>query len=162
MSSFIEWEHLNTLIASITPILLGIIGLIQVKRDRRSKREKALQAELDEQKAQEEQREKEALVASISSLGGRVEQIGTNVEAIADRVDSIAEDQTIQKQQLNRLSDITNVNLEYSRSLGNVIITMGSALRASDSVDSEKIDTVIEDFRQKEQEVLRRLYKAMY
>lgn len=160
----IDLEWLNTFIAALTPVLVALIGAFQIRRERRSKREKELMENIAKKNAEEAAEEKAALVGTLETLTKRIESVGAQVEQIGTQVDSIAEDQNIQKRQLEKLSQITEVNLEYSRSIGNVVITMSNSLRATDIPDSEavKLDAAITDFRNNEQKLLSKLYKAMY
>jgi len=138
-------DYLGTIVNALTTIVVAIIGVFSARAAQRSAKEKKLQEELDAQtKAAEEKRFSE-LKTSVDKLIGAVESLQQTVD---DHNDDIA-----------RLHELSKVDLDYTRSVSNVITALAEGLR-DNNIDGN-VSKAVESFRQFESAQLKTLYNLL-
>lgn len=138
-------EYLGTIVNALTTIVVAIIGVFSARAAQRSAKEKKLQEELDAKtKADEEQR--------FNDLKTSVDDLVTAVKALQKTTDE-------HNDNIAKLHELSKVDLDYTRSVSNVITALAEGLR-DNNIDGN-VSKAVETFRQFESAQLKTLYNLL-
>lgn len=146
----------------LTPILIAIIGVFNVWVEQRNKRRDAKREAEEIIKENTRKEHQKALDEKIASLSAKVSNIQTDVVGIKADMKNVTDENAKVQEKLNQVSEVLSINLEYSQSLGGVIMTIGNALSDNPDVNHKDISTAIDKHRAQEQKLMSSIYKALY
>lgn len=136
-------DTIGVIVNAITTIVVAVIGVFSARSAKRSAREKKLQEELAAKKKQEEDEKFNQLRKSVDDLAKLVEKLDRSVN--------------IHNREINRLSKLSKVEIDYTKSISNVINALAEGLR-DNNIDGN-VTRALESYRKFESSQLETMYK---
>ena len=136
-------DTIGVIVNAITTIVVAVIGFFSARSAKRSAREKKLQEELAAKKKQEEDEKFERLRKAVDDLAKAVERLEESVNS--------------HNREINRLSKLSKVEIDYTKSISNVINALAEGLR-DNNIDGN-VTRALESYRKFESSQLETMYK---
>ena len=136
-------DTIGVIVNAITTIVVAVIGFFSARSAKRSAREKKLQEELAAKKKQEEDEKFNQLRKSVDDLAKLVEKLDGSVNT--------------HNREINRLSKLSKVEIDYTKSISNVINALAEGLR-DNNIDGN-VTRALESYRKFESSQLETMYK---
>ena len=136
-------DTIGVIVNAITTIVVAVIGVFSARSAKRSAREKKLQEELAAKKKQEEEEKFNQLRKSVDDLAKLVEKLDRSVN--------------MHNREINRLSKLSKVEIDYTKSISNVINALAEGLR-DNNIDGN-VTRALESYRKFESSQLETMYK---
>lgn len=136
-------DTIGVIVNAITTIVVAVIGVFSARSAKRSAREKKLQEELAAKKKQEEDEKFNQLRKSVDDLAKLVEKLDRSVN--------------MHNREINRLSKLSKVEIDYTKSISNVINALAEGLR-DNNIDGN-VTRALESYRKFESSQLETMYK---
>lgn len=136
-------DTIGVIVNAITTIVVAVIGVFSARSAKRSAREKKLQEELAAKKKQEEDEKFNQLRKSVDDLAKLVEKLDGSVNT--------------HNREINRLSKLSKVEIDYTKSISNVINALAEGLR-DNNIDGN-VTRALESYRKFESSQLETMYK---
>lgn len=136
-------DTISVIVNAITTIVVAVIGVFSARSAKRSAREKKLQEELAAKKKQEEDEKFERLRKAVDDLAKAVERLEESVNS--------------HNREINRLSKLSKVEIDYTKSISNVINALAEGLR-DNNIDGN-VTRALESYRKFESSQLETMYK---
>lgn len=136
-------DAISVIVNAITTIVVAVIGFFSARSAKRSAREKKLQEELTAKKKQEEDEKFERLRKAVDDLAKAVERLEESVNC--------------HNREINRLSKLSKVEIDYTKSISNVINALAEGLR-DNNIDGN-VTRALESYRKFESSQLETMYK---
>lgn len=136
-------DTISVIVNAITTIVVAVIGVFSARSAKRSAREKKLQEELAAKKKQDEDEKFERLRKAVDDLAKAVERLEESVNS--------------HNREINRLSKLSKVEIDYTKSISNVINALAEGLR-DNNIDGN-VTRALESYRKFESSQLETMYK---
>lgn len=136
-------DAISVIVNAITTIVVAVIGFFSARSAKRSAREKKLQEELAAKKKQDEDEKFERLRKAVDDLAKAVERLEESVNS--------------HNREINRLSKLSKVEIDYTKSISNVINALAEGLR-DNNIDGN-VTRALESYRKFESSQLETMYK---
>ena len=136
-------DTIGVIVNAITTIVVAVIGFFRARSAKRSARDKKLQEELAAKKKQEEDEKFNQLRKSVDDLAKLVEKLDRSVN--------------MHNREINRLSKLSKVEIDYTKSISNVINALAEGLR-DNNIDGN-VTRALESYRKFESSQLETMYK---
>ena len=136
-------DAISVIVNAITTIVVAVIGSFSARSAKRSAREKKLQEELAAKKKQDEDEKFERLRKAVDDLAKAVERLEESVNS--------------HNREINRLSKLSKVEIDYTKSISNVINALAEGLR-DNNIDGN-VTRALESYRKFESSQLETMYK---
>jgi len=152
-------ELFSTFAAAITPVTVALIGYWQVKKDRTDKEYRELREQNEALQQAEAKRERDENDLKLKTMQDDIAQL-------IDQVTELRQEFDIQKieKHLNNLNTLNEFNFEYIQNISGLVCTMGDVLASSDTIDDESREQLkkeIHTHKNKENEIVKKLYKVI-
>ena len=136
-------DAISVIVNAITTIVVAVIGFFSARSAKRSAREKKLQEELAAKKKQDEDEKFERLRKAVDDVAKAVERLEESVNS--------------HNREINRLSKLSKVEIDYTKSISNVINALAEGLR-DNNIDGN-VTRALESYRKFESSQLETMYK---
>ena len=136
-------DAISVIVNAITTIVVAVIGFFSARSAKRSAREKKLQEELAAKKKQDEDEKFERPRKAVDDLAKAVERLEESVNS--------------HNREINRLSKLSKVEIDYTKSISNVINALAEGLR-DNNIDGN-VTRALESYRKFESSQLETMYK---
>ena len=136
-------DTISVIVNAITTIVVAVIGVFSARSAKRSAREKKLQEELAAKKKQDEDEKFERLRKAVDDLAKAVERLEESVNS--------------HNREINRLSKLSKAEIDYTKSISNVINALAEGLR-DNNIDGN-VTRALESYRKFESSQLETMYK---
>ena len=136
-------DTISVIVNAITTIVVAVIGVFSARSAKRPAREKKLQEELAAKKKQDEDEKFERLRKAVDDLAKAVERLEESVNS--------------HNREINRLSKLSKVEIDYTKSISNVINALAEGLR-DNNIDGN-VTRALESYRKFESSQLETMYK---
>ena len=136
-------DAISVIVHAISTVVVAVIGFFSARSAKRSAREKKLQEELAAKKKQEEDEKFERLRKAVDDLAKAVERLEESVNS--------------HNREINRLSKLSKVEIDYTKSISNVINALAEGLR-DNNIDGN-VTRALESYSKFESSQLETMYK---
>ena len=149
----------NILMTAFTTIIVAVIGAYQKKKSKETSEYRKLKEENERL-----QQEKENAWRNDQDI--RLKRIENSISTLTGEVTNLKDGKHFEaiESQLSQIHTLNQVNFEYMQSISSVVTLVGDAVAESDIIndhDKQKLDKELNDHKDKEEDITKKLYKII-
>lgn len=150
---------INIIMTAFTTITVAVIGAVQKKKSKETSEYRKLKDENERLQQEKEDAWKE-------NQNTRLKRIENSISVLTGEIANLKDGNHFEiiENQLSQIHTLNQVNFEYMQSISNVVKLIGDAVSESDLIDDDakvRLDKELSDHNDKEDEIVKKLYKII-
>lgn len=143
-------QWFGVVVNAISAIIVAVIGYFGVRNATRSAREKKLQEQIEADEKRRSAEAQDQIIETLEKLSGRVDDL-------AKTLIKIQKDNEHQNHDIDQVSKLSKIGMDYTRSISNVVTALAEGLR-DNNIDGN-VTRALETYRAFESKQLHAMYE---